>query len=200
MSKPAKLFIFEVTRSGKWPVYTYTFRLYYSRALFVMLTLGLSCALLFGFGPSVYEKLFSVKEETPIASLEKNYIPERVLIPSIEFEMPVKDATVSANDWEVFDDAVSWLKTSGTLEKGNIILYGHNDKNKFGKIIRLKVGDVIVIRNKHYEKWYEVVKGIETNSSDLTYLQNTEDGLTMYTCSGWFDSKRYFVIAKPVEE
>ncbi|MGI5828539.1 MAG: sortase [Patescibacteria group bacterium] len=198
MPDNSKFFNLQITRRGKWPVFTYTLTLYYSLK-YVGLLAGIVGAIVFGFAPNVYVAFFTPKMETTVVAEEKHYKPDMVIIPSINLEMPVKEASVSANNWEVFDGAVSWLKTSGTMEKGNIVLYGHNEKENFGKIIQLKVGDVIVVRNQHFEKWFKVTKGVEIPSSDLSYLQNTQDSLTMYTCSGWFDSKRYFVIAELLE-
>jgi len=125
-------------------------------------------------------------------------IPLNIEIPRLNLNLPIKEATVSANDWQVYADSVSWLKGSGNLEMGNLVLYGHNTKVMLGPIIQLGIGDQIILKGSSGEKIYVVEKSYQSTRWDLTAINAKQDQLTIYTCSGWFDANRWFVIAKPL--
>lgn len=131
----------------------------------------------------------------PIA-IVPNY-PSAIVIPKVGLTLSIKEATVSGNTWQIFDEAASWLNTSGTFDKGNIVLYGHNKADGMGKITQLGAGDEILLKNSNKEVTYTVEKVFETTSTDLAPIQNADNKLTIYTCSGWFDAKRFFVVASP---
>lgn len=156
---------------------------------------GLFFALLFYLVPQFWQK---PPEPTPVIPSINPTIPLNITIDRLNLTLPIKEATVSANDWQVYDDAVSWLKGSGNLGGGNIVLYGHNSKTFFGKIIQLGVGDQIVVSGAARDKIYIVEKSYQTNRWDLSAITASDEQLTMYTCSGWFDANRWFVIAKPL--
>ncbi|NMB57478.1 sortase, partial [Candidatus Beckwithbacteria bacterium] len=159
-------------------------------------------ALLFAFIPHIWEKI-NQKEEVKITQANlilPNDKPQSIEIPILDLKMEIKEASVSANNWEIYDNAVSWLKNSGDLKSGNMILYAHNDLSKFGKIIQLGQGSEIILKNQWQEKHYKVIDAFQTSNQDLWPIEAKENRLTMYTCSGLFDVNRFFVIAEPVEE
>jgi LPXTG-site transpeptidase (sortase) family protein len=89
---------------------------------------------------------------------------------------------------------------SGNLLEGNIVLYAHNRKDLFGPIVKLEKGRLIILNSNNLQQKYEVIEAFEASPTDIHLIQNQDENLlTMYTCSGWFDSKRFFVIAKPIE-
>lgn len=176
----------------------------YQPTFFIAIFFGLLGALIFAFTPSMFSSLTSFfrPEPTPVISSlpALNFSPSRIVIPDIDLDLPIKSATVSANDWQVYDDAVSHLNTSGDLAKGNIVLYAHNQKNAFGKIIQMGIGNLITLRSTKGDKQFKVTNIFTATPQDIHLLENTDDNiLTMYTCSGWFDRDRFFVIAKPVK-
>ncbi len=175
--------------------------------LLLLLLTGLTGAIILGFGPKAYQLLVPPQPQftpeviiSPIPSPTPAEIvinvPQEISISRLGIKMAIKEATVSENDWQIYDDAVSWLKTSGTLDGGNIILYGHNTQSLFGNIIQLGFGDEIILAGDGKTQKYQVTQAYQTTRDDLWALQNTNNQLTMYTCSGWFDQYRFFVIAE----
>ncbi len=156
---------------------------------------GLIGAVVFLIVPKIFEKS---PQPQPVVPIIDPSIPLNIEIPRLGINLPIKEATVSANDWQVYDDAVSWLKDSGSMSGGNVVLYGHNKKTLFGSIIQLGKGDQIMIKGSTGNKSYVVEKSYQTHRWDLTAITAASDQLTMYTCSGWFDANRWFVIAKPL--
>lgn len=176
-----------------------TISLVYNPQILLAIISGLIFALAFIFLPQFLPSLSNPRTEDSV-SIEQTANPHTIEIPSISLTMNIKPAVALANDWQVYDDAVSWLSTSGNLNSGNIVLYAHNKKDAFGKIIQMGIGNEIILKSDQIEQKYQVTQIFDATPKDIHLLENTnENKLTMYTCSGWFDAKRFFVIALPVE-
>lgn len=80
-------------------------------------------------------------------------------------------------------------------QPGNMILYGHNKRDIFGKLHDVKVGEVIEITNSDTSVVRYTITQIETvETTDTQWLKPTENAvITLYTCTGWMDSKRLIV-------
>lgn len=127
--------------------------------------------------------------------------PTRVAIQKIAIDLPVKETTINNSDWEINPNGASHLDISadpGT--SGNIIIYDHNTWNHFGKITQLKNGDLIEIRTDSGKIFnYKVYKTIVVDPSDVHVLKEYQDqSLTLYTCTGFLDSKRFVVKAERI--
>jgi LPXTG-site transpeptidase (sortase) family protein len=101
--------------------------------------------------------------------------------------------------WQIPPEAAAYLGKSGKIGGGsNIIIYGHNRNSILGPIRWISQGSVIELTgsdNKIYK--YSVISTDEVDADNLSYIQNTEEEiLTIYTCSGFLDSKRFVVRAK----
>jgi sortase A len=109
---------------------------------------------------------------------------------------------VYVNDkWTISENTASFLTTSAKIgEKGNTILYGHNKRTIMGNIRALKGNEIIEITTKDgQKKEYRIVSRQEVSPTDTRLLQPTSDEvLTLYTCSGFMDSKRFVVQAVPI--
>jgi len=104
--------------------------------------------------------------------------------------------------WQVSEKGASHLSISANPgEKGNIVIYGHNKNNLFGPIRWLEKGDSIkVINEEEKEFLYKVVGTVQVNPTELEYvLPKEKEILTLYTCDGFLDSRRYVVLAEPVD-
>lgn len=122
--------------------------------------------------------------------------PTAVSIPKIGINLPISAATVNGNDWELFDDKVSWLATSAVPNEGNVILYAHDKWNLFGLLYKLVPGDIVNVEQN--DKWvkYSVTESKSVLPSDLASVLSDENRLTLYTCNGIFDRRRLVVYAK----
>lgn len=104
-------------------------------------------------------------------------------------------------NWEVSPEKTSFLSQSARPgEGGNIILYGHNTRKILGNIRALKGGEIITLTTEDGKAHqYKVERMKESDPSDVSWLQPTDsEVLTLYTCSGIFDSKRFLVRAVPI--
>lgn len=106
-------------------------------------------------------------------------------------------------NWTISETEASYLSQSAKPgEKGNIIIYGHNKRSIMGNIRALKGNELISLTTKDGSvHQYKIEKLIEVNPNQTEYLEPTqEEILTLYTCSGFLDSKRFIVQAKPFTE
>ena len=87
-------------------------------------------------------------------------------------------------------------------EFGNSILYSHNWSSLLGPLTKAKPGQKIIITFDNGRKEKFVVEHTQEVGPDNTeILSQTEDSrLTLHTCSGFLDTKRFFVTAFPVKD
>lgn len=124
--------------------------------------------------------------------------PIAVLIPSLSISLPIFPATIKQGVWDTTDKGVSYLTSSPVPgEKGNSILYAHNWPNLFGKLPSMKPGDTVtVIGKKNTVQTFHVTYTGEIDPTNKSILAPSDDTrITLYTCSGFFDTKRFVVVA-----
>lgn len=103
-------------------------------------------------------------------------------------------------EWVVSDTQATYLADSARPgQAGNIILYGHNKRSIFGNLRNLKGGEEIVLTTEDgVEHRYKVILIKEVSPSNTTFLLPTrQETLTVYTCTGFFDTRRFIVRAVP---
>ena len=135
---------------------------------------------------------FSVKD----APLEK--LPVRILIPALSIDLEVKPARNINGYWEVFSDSAAWGEGSGLPgEQGNQVIYAHARRGLFLPLKGVQEGMKIYVFSSNNWYLYEVSQIKEVTPTQVGVIAPTEDEtLTLYTCSGFADSKRLIVIAK----
>lgn len=127
--------------------------------------------------------------------------PTRILIPSLKIDLSLSETVIENGVWEIYVNGASHLTTSAKPgDKGNIIIYAHNTNDRFGKITQLKNGDIISLVSLDGKKHtYKVIKTVTVNPDQIELLLPTKsETLTLYTCTGFFDSKRFVVVAKTI--
>lgn len=127
--------------------------------------------------------------------------PNKIVISSLGVDLPVEISTINDGIWEVSDEAVSFLDRSAKPgEGGNIVLYGHNKRHILGTLPNIRVGDVIEVYDEDGKEYkYQVENTFIVTPDDVSVVQPTDhEVLTVYTCVGPFDSKRFIVKAKPL--
>jgi len=131
--------------------------------------------------------------------VDEGKIAKRIIIPEVSIDLEVKKSKLINGYWEVFDDSAGWGEGSGIPgEKGNQVIFAHARKGLFLPLRFIKVGDKIYLLTD--SKWfmYEVKEIKEVYPNQVEVIAPTEDEtLTLYTCSGFADTKRLIVIAKP---
>lgn len=133
--------------------------------------------------------------------IEKPYTsnnPTEVIIEDLKIQLPIRQAKKEGKKWQAFSDAVSYLNSSPIPgEQGNSILYGHNWRNLLGNLTGAKVGQDIKIRSSDGSEKIFKIKYIQEVTPDQTAILDlsSDTRITLYTCSGFLDSKRFVVVA-----
>lgn len=125
-------------------------------------------------------------------------MPVSIAIPSLRISLPVYPSTIENGKWQDTKDGVSFL-TSSTAPGvgGNSIFYGHNWPSLLGNLTKIKPGDKIFVTLSEKGMQVYTVKYITVVTPDQTHILDTtsDSRLTLYTCTGFLDSKRFVVTA-----
>ncbi|MBI3282877.1 sortase [Candidatus Curtissbacteria bacterium] len=127
-------------------------------------------------------------------------LPKRIVIPTLNLDLAVKTARVVKGYWEVFPDSAGYGDGSGIPGTvGNQVIFAHARKNLFIDLPRIKIGDTVYVFTDKSWFHYKVKEKKEVHPSEKEIIAQTPDEtLTLYTCSGFADSKRFIIIAKRV--
>lgn len=127
--------------------------------------------------------------------------PTIIEIPSLNISLPITESYISKDGiWEVSETGASYLNVSGVPGSNtNIVIYGHNKKRLFGPLPRIKANDNIIIQTEDGTKHEYKVQETKIITPDQVseVLPTQDEVLTIYTCTGFLDSKRFVVKAKP---
>ena len=114
--------------------------------------------------------------------------------------LPIVPSTIKNGVWETTDKGVSYLVQSPVPGNyGNSILYGHNWTKLLANLVYIKPGQTFEIEysDGSIEKFTIQTTAIVL-PSDVSVLRDSRNPLvTLYTCTGPFDSKRFVVTARP---
>ncbi|MBI4008655.1 sortase [Candidatus Roizmanbacteria bacterium] len=124
--------------------------------------------------------------------------PSRIVIKKVNIDLPLFPAKIVGQRWDLTNKGASWLDFSPIPgDRGNSILYGHNWTNLLGNLIFVRPGAEIEIFYKDGSHKIFIVDGTATvNPDNVSVLSQTNDSrITIYTCTGLFDQKRYIVAA-----
>lgn len=171
-----------------------------STAPFIFLFLGTGLLIL--STSHWYLRLRSLTPNMEIVEVkvENRDLPVHINIPW-KVDVDVVPSIIEDNRWSIAENAASVLVQSALPgEKGNVIVYGHNKREILGNIRAMKKGEIITLvtqLGKEYK--YEAREIIEVSPTQTSYLEaSSEEVLTLYTCSGLLDSKRFIVRAFPI--
>lgn len=125
-------------------------------------------------------------------------LPERIMVPALGVDLPVKEAKIINGYWEVFSDTAAWGKDSGVPgEVGNQVIFAHAREGLFLPLKDVTTGMRVYVLTDQNWYQYEVEEIKEVLPNQVEVIAPTEDEtLTLYTCSGFRDSKRLIVTAK----
>lgn len=164
--------------------------------------LGLSILSLFFTTFFIYERYVPVTLAANLKSevIKSDILPSEIIIPSLNIDLPVFPATLKSGKWDLTSKGVSFLMFSdSSLVPTNNILYGHNWPNLLGNLTKLQLGQVIELKYQdNLKKDYIIISLKVVNPEDISILSNPSESeiLTLYTCTGFLDSKRFVVTAK----
>jgi len=121
-----------------------------------------------------------------------------ISINNVGINLPIETTTIENDKWGISKNAVSYLSGSALPGQiGNSIFYGHNYNSILGNLVETKPGDIITVFYKDGSKKDFVIRyTFEVSPKDTSILsQSNERMLTIYTCSGLFDTKRFVAVA-----
>ena len=153
--------------------------------------------------PTIYSTSFESEpvkiEGLSFSELKEEKIPKRIVIPQIFTDLEVKKSNIVGGYWEVFEDTAGWGIGSGIPgEKGNQVIFAHAKEGLFLPLRSIKVGSQIYVLTDSDWYKYEIKEIKEVYPNQVEVIAPTEDEtLTLYTCSGFADTKRLIVVAKP---
>ena len=129
----------------------------------------------------------------PVTTQNKTkLIPQRLKIKSLKIDLPIIPQQINKNVWETTENGVSYLKNT------HYILYGHNWQNLLGNLTKAKPKMNIEIEfNDKSVKKFAVINTLEVspNQNKIPYDEKNQI-LIIYTCTGFFDEKRFVVTAR----
>lgn len=123
--------------------------------------------------------------------------PIRIIIPSVNIDIKVKESKIVNGFWEVFPDSAGFgLGSSYPQDKGNQVIFAHARKGLFLPLNDVKIGQIVYVLTQ--EKWYKYtinnIKEVLPTQTDVISFSD-DSILTLYTCSGFADSKRLIITA-----
>lgn len=127
-------------------------------------------------------------------------LPNRIIIPSVSIDIPVKKALIVRGYWQVFNDSAAWGDQSGIPGRpGNQVIFAHTRAGLFLPLHDVKVGEKVYVTTNDGWFAYEVkeIKTVLPSQIDVV-APTTDETLTLYTCTDFNDSKRLIVIAKRI--
>ena len=123
-----------------------------------------------------------------------------IKIPKINLEYPILETTTV----ETLSLSITKFWGKEINEIGNVTLAGHNNLSgvMFGKIKKLKVGDVIELTDvKNITLKYEIFKTYVIDPNDISCILPEQEGtreITLITCTTG-GKNRYIVKARQIE-
>ncbi len=128
--------------------------------------------------------------------------PLLIFLPKVNISLPIYPTEIKDRKWPTTESGVSYIKDSGKLGiSGNLVMYGHNWKKLLGSLKHSKVGDTLSIFSNQNKNHFYVIKYVATvDAKDISILADTSaERITLYTCTGLFDSQRFVVVAERVK-
>lgn len=129
--------------------------------------------------------------------------PVNIVIPSLKIDLPVRPSRVINGLWEIHDDSANFgIGSALPGESGNSVIFAHAREGLFYPLRNIQKDDSISVQTKD-GIWfsYKVSEKKEVDPNQVEVIAPTTDStLTLYTCTGFSDSKRLVVVAKAINK
>ncbi len=127
-----------------------------------------------------------------------NNPPSRIIIPTLDINLPVSTAKINFTTWEVSLTGASFGESSSLPGNiGNTVIFAHVRIGLFLNLPKIKVGDIVHVFTS--KDWFTYkVRQIEVVSpEDISVLNDSsEHELTLYTCIGENWTQRFVAKAQ----
>jgi len=127
-------------------------------------------------------------------------LPIDISIPRLDINLEVESHQISNGGWYISDNkAIHMTESAKINDESNIIIYAHNKNHLFGNLVDVSIQDEIVLKGfDGMTKKYIVSSVTVVSPNDISVIQPTNNEvLTLYTCTGFADSRRLVVRALP---
>lgn len=124
--------------------------------------------------------------------------PERIIIPNQKINLPIVEAQVVDGFWEISETTASHgVGSAYPGDIGNVVIFAHAREGLFLPLKDVQKDDDIFVLSKDHWFRYQVKEIKDVNPDQIEVIAPTKDEtLTLYTCSGFLDSKRRIVVGK----
>lgn len=126
--------------------------------------------------------------------------PQRIVLPALKIDIPVALSPIEDGYWKVYEDKAGFGQGTGYPGRpGNQVIFAHARPGLFKSLPKVTKGDEILVSTNDKTYRYQVVETKTVNPNQIDVVAQTEDEtLTLFTCVGFADSKRFIVVAKPI--
>src|SRR5579885_2406032 len=132
------------------------------------------------------------------AAADAKHLPVRIIIKAAHIDIPVIPTKFTNGVWTTTDDGASYLLSSPVPGQiGNSIIYAHDFASLFGNLVTVKPGEEVEIQysDKSIKKFTIEYTSIVSPNESSILAPSHDRRITLYTCTGWFDSKRFVAVA-----
>lgn len=134
-----------------------------------------------------------------LSGVTSGHPPKRIIIPKLNIDLPVIEARVVNGYWELSETTASHGQGSAYPgESGNTVIFAHAREGLFLPLRDIQKDAIIYVLSATEWHRYKVVETKLVSPSQVEVIAPTsEERLTLFTCSGFMDSKRLIVVAVP---
>ncbi len=137
-----------------------------------------------------------IKTNTPDKYIQLQYYPAKIGIEKINLDLPLSLGSVENGYWILSNDNIMYIPPTNST---GTIIYGHNKAHLFKNLSKLKTGDTFNITNNFQSVTQYQIYQIDTVSPDqINSLETDQSQIVLYTCTGFLDTKRLVIKAKPI--
>ncbi len=167
----------------------------------LLILFGLFCLL---FGTYIYWLRVNPKKYTfenahlDTTKTKTTLQPEELIIDDVHVDLPIFQAKIKNNEWGLTDKGVSYLDATPLPgDKGNSVIYGHNWSSLLGPLQWTHPGEHIKIRFNDGSSRDFTIQYTAIITPDQTHILDAskDKRVTLYTCTGFLDSKRFVAVA-----
>ena len=125
--------------------------------------------------------------------------PLRMIIPKLQMDVPVVEARVVNGYWELSEVAASFgVGSAYPGQTGNTVIFAHARERLFLPLRQAEPDMIVYVLTDTVWHRYKISNVQLVNPDQVEVIAPSQDErLTLYTCSGFLDSKRLIVTATP---
>lgn len=142
----------------------------------------------------------ALEATTSSSQLVRPFTPYAITIPTVGIKQYLEPTDILDDSWVISKKHASYLISSARPgENNNIIIYGHNTKQMFADLVKVELGDTVLIESSESIATYRVTRKLDVSPEFVTAIEPTSvETLSIYTCTGLFDSRRLVLQAEPI--